>query len=105
MELHVITESASGSVVHAAVGQPVTIQLEEIPTTGYRWRLDPHPDVDVASAEYTAHAASAIGGGGLRRFVLSARAPGDVVVRARLWREWQGEGSTIKRFEVTLRVR
>jgi inhibitor of cysteine peptidase len=104
MRARVITGSADGGMVELAVGEPVILELEETPTTGYRWSLELDPELEVKSANHAQHADSAIGGGGVRRFVVAARTPGERVVRARLWREWGGEGSIIKRFEVSLRV-
>ena len=105
MHTSVITESASGGVFDVPAGHPVTLELEEIPGTGDRWMIEPDPAVAVERAELAPHAGAAPGGGGVRRFVVTPREPGDVTVRARLWRDWEGEGSILKRFEVTLRAR
>ena len=105
MSAHTFDESANGSTITVAVGEPVTLELEEIPTTGYRWHLDADAGLAVASPEYAPYPTSGIGGGGVRRFVVTPQRPGDLRVRAGLWREWEGEGSTIKRFALTLQAR
>ena len=50
----VLTEADQNSTRTAAVGQNVTIQLAENPTTGYVWALtaEPAKAADVTGSEY-----------------------------------------------------
>jgi inhibitor of cysteine peptidase len=78
--------------------------VEENATTGYRWYVAPVADLSVISSSLAPHPGSGVGGGGLRRFVLTATAPGNIQLRAKLWRDWEGDSSVIDRFEIAIRA-
>jgi hypothetical protein len=35
---------------------------------------------------------------------MRAKAPGSTTIKLKRWRQWEGEGSVVERFELTLRV-
>jgi inhibitor of cysteine peptidase len=100
-----LTKADAGRTVELSQGATAEIELEENPTTGYRWTLEESlpAGIGVVGDEYTP-GGSAVGAGGLRRFSLRADAPGGGVVSLKLWREWTGESSVIDRFHVTVRI-
>lgn len=102
-----LTAADAGVSRGAVVGQNVVLQLNENPTTGYRWALDATPPnaIENLASEYLATPGGAIGGGGKRKFSFTTKAPGDIHLRLKLWREWQGEDSATQRYEFTLQVR
>lgn len=102
-----LTAADAGVSRDAVVGQNVVLQLNENPTTGYRWALDAKPPnaIENLASEYLATPGGAIGGGGKRKFSFTTKAPGDIHLRLKLWREWQGEDSATQRYEFTLQVR
>ncbi len=103
----VLTPTDDGTTKHATVGESVTIRLKEIPSTGYRWSLEfskPHA-VETLEDRWIPPAGSAVGGEGERVFRLRLTAKGEVVLRLKLWRKWQGEGSIIEHHAFTLSVR
>lgn len=102
----VLTLADDGTTRDATVGESVTLRLRETPSTGYRWNLEPStPDaVEGLESRWIAAAGSAVGGEGERVFHLRLTAKGEVVLRLKLWREWQGEGSIVQRHEFILRV-
>lgn len=101
----VFTKSMHGKEIDVAVNEPFTIELEETPTTGYRWQVEPSPGLSLISSSLRPHAGGGIGGGGQRQFVMAATTPGRLAVRAKLWRDWQGDQSIIDRFEMTIQAR
>jgi inhibitor of cysteine peptidase len=103
MTQRVLTKVDDGGVVAVAVGERIAIELPENPTTGYRWQLEGDAGIVVVSGVHTP-ASGGVGGGGVRRFVLYADRPGQLGVRAKLWRAWSGEGSVLERFTLAVQA-
>jgi inhibitor of cysteine peptidase len=100
-----LTEADSNSVKVVLQGEDVRLSLSESPSTGYRWTLwaEPSDAATIVSTRWTAGSAG-VGAAGTREFVISVNEPGTVMLHAKLWREWAGEGSAIKRLVFTLQV-
>jgi len=101
-----LTLADSGAVVDLRAGDHVVLELDENPTTGYRWALDP-PEPDVVTLAHTRYAratGAGTGGGGRRTWTFLAKGEGTAVLRLKLWRAWEGDASIARRFTATLRV-
>jgi inhibitor of cysteine peptidase len=101
-----LTRADDGGTVDARVGDAVAVRLEENPTTGFKWALEPAGD-DVLTpdgSDYVRSPNSAVGGGGERVFTFKAAKAGSTTIRLKLWRAWEGEKSTTSTFTVTVRV-
>jgi inhibitor of cysteine peptidase len=100
-----MTESDSGKTVGADVGDTLELSLDENPTTGYRWAVE-SLDTRVIAAQEGKYSSSSggVGGGGSMKWSLKAIASGKTEFRLKLWRQWEGEASVQKRFNVTLIV-
>lgn len=89
------------------VGERLEVRLPENPTTGFSWAVDDN-DRQRLTLEDTAYAppdeAGFIGARGQRTFRFTARQPGDVLLKLKYWRIWEGDGSVAERFAVTLRI-
>lgn len=96
-------QSADGRTFDVGRDETVALHLDENPTTGYRWQVTADPAIELRSDEFVPLAGSGIGAGGRRVFTFHVRAAGEFRVRAKLWREWQGESSVINRCEFLLR--
>jgi inhibitor of cysteine peptidase len=86
-----LTKSDMARVCRVAVGDLVLLQLDESPTTGYRWAvmIDNPTIVKLGGDEYRLRN-DAPGAAGQRSFHLMALAPGLTTVhlsRRRLWEE------------------
>jgi len=86
--------------------ETILVRLDETPTTGYRWALEHIDDqvLDAEGSEFQLPANAAIGAAGQRTFVFKARNRGTGRIALKLWREWEGPGSVIDRFEVSVRI-
>jgi predicted secreted protein len=104
MPVTTLTESACGSTIEIGVGEVFAGELEENPTTGYRWGFTADAGVDVVSSSYAVNAGGGVGGAGVRQFLFRAGTQGQFDVRGRLWRSWMGDASAIKRCEITVRA-
>jgi inhibitor of cysteine peptidase len=99
-----LTRADDRRTVELRTGEVVTVRLEENPTTGYQWALEPAGD-EVLSLEGSEHVrtpGSAVGGGGERVFTLRAKKVGSAILRARLRRAW--EPAVTAAFSVTFRA-
>ena len=101
-----LTRADDGRTVELRPGDDVTLRLEENPTTGYQWTLEPTSGEVVAlrASDHVRAPGAAVGGGGERVFTLRAEKAGSATVRAKLWRAWEGDRSVTGTFSVTLRV-
>lgn len=88
------------SRLEVAAGQTFALELPETAGTGFRWHLE--TQLEVVRSEYAPAESGRAGGGGVRRFVLTARSPGDYRVEAVLRRGWQGDASRADAFTATV---
>jgi predicted secreted protein len=83
------------------------VRLPENPTTGFSWAVDEN-DRRLLALENTAYAppveAGFIGARGQRTFSFTARQLGDVALKLKYWRLWEGDASATERFAVNLRI-
>ena len=101
-----LTERDDGRTIELRVGERIILELPEIAGTGYRWALDgPVPEAIDLSQEPFRSSSSMPGSGGKAAWTLLALAPGDVDLRLKLWRSWEGDASIRQRFGATLHIR
>ena len=102
-----LTEKDGGKPAKVPVAARVNIRLQENPTTGYRWALEPF-DEEVMSLDDAAYAPAregGLGGGGQRAWTFSTRKPGTATLQLKLWRPWEGDASVTARFTAAVQVR
>lgn len=100
--MHAFDSANNGSRVDIQVGDDLSVVLEEIPGTGYRWILesDLAQALELVGSDFTS-AGAGIGGGGLRRLRFRASHPGAFAITLRQAREWEPVGSAINTFILT----
>jgi inhibitor of cysteine peptidase len=89
--------------VEVSAGTVVTVRLPEEATTGYRWTIEAGEGLEQAGDRV--EPPGAIGGGSTRELQFRATRPGTRDLRMKKWREWEGDGSVIDRFAVTIIVK
>jgi inhibitor of cysteine peptidase len=104
MAVPVYTAAACGTAIDVPVNDSFALELEENPTTGYRWDFEADPGLEVLSSNFASNQSGAIGGGGMRQVMIRATQAGSFVLRGRLWRSWLGDSSAINRCEITVRA-
>lgn len=98
----ILTDADNGRQVSAHVGDEISLHLAENATTGYRWAVESH-DPGLEPLEATAnYPNTAIGSGGEAIFRFRPVAPGSGKLALIYWRHWEGTGSIIRRFSVTI---
>jgi inhibitor of cysteine peptidase len=102
----VLTEADAGSVRVVQPDDDVLLSLPETPSTGYRWSVDAsHPDVASVEPGRRGATSGGVGAPGTREFPIRGTKKGTVVLNAKLWREWEGENSAVKRLSFRLDFR
>jgi inhibitor of cysteine peptidase len=100
-----MNEGDSGRTLDLTVGQALSLELSDPGPTGYRWKVE-SLDESVLSPEGTrTQPSAAVGGTGKATLTFQAKAPGTTRLRLKLWREWLGDASVIRRFDALLHIR
>lgn len=102
-----LTRNDNNRSAEVRVGERIEVRLPENPATGFTWAIDETDRERLAleGTDYTPPEVGMIGARGQRTFTLIARQPGDVVLKIKYWRLWEGDSSIAERFTVTLRIR
>ena len=101
----VLTSADNGKTIDLRVGAEAALHLAENPSTGFRWAVDA-VDANVAEIKEGAYdpTSKAVGGGGQAQWLIKAKSAGETTIKLKRWRQWEGESSTVERFEITLRI-
>lgn len=88
------------------VGERIKVRLPENPGTGFTWAIDETDSRLLAldGTAYTEPTEGFIGARGQRIFTFTARQPGEVALKLKYWRFWDGDTSATERYAVTLRI-
>ena len=101
-----LTRQDNGRVVEVKVGDAISVDLPENPTTGYSWAIDSIDAKRLEADAPTYHGEGAgLGAGGTRRWVFRARAPGRARAGLKRWRHWEGDTSVVERFDATFDIK
>jgi len=102
----VLTRADDQRTAEVRVGEQIRVHLPEKHGTGYVWAIDETDRQRLAldSTDFEDPTEGFIGARGMRTFTFTARQPGEVVLKLKHWRLWEGEGSVTERFSVTLRI-
>lgn len=99
-----ITEANDGSIVTARTGELLSVCLNENPSTGFRWTIEGELTLfDIEDNSYTASSTN-VGSGGRECWRLRAKQAGQETIAFRLWRQWEGDKSIVKRFQFKANV-
>ena len=102
----VLASADNNRTAELRVGERFRVSLPENPGTGYTWAID---ETDrrllvLDDTEYAEPTESSIGARGRRIFAFTARQPGEVALKLKYWRFWDGDGSIAERYGVTLKI-
>lgn len=102
----ILTQADNNRTAEPRVGERLIVRLPENPTTGYTWAIDETDSRLLAldSTDYVPPETGSIGARGQRAFVFTARQSGEVALKFKYWRFWEGDASVTERYVVNLRV-
>lgn len=105
----VYTEADSGATVEVAIGDSVTVCLQENPSTGYSWREEHSAGLELLTDRFLSPSpspsAGMVGVPGTREFVFRAASAGTQSVSAVYVRPWEEDGTGREAFSLTIDVR
>jgi inhibitor of cysteine peptidase len=98
-----LTDQDNGRRLAVHVADVLQLRLAENATTGYRWATDSYDNGLLELVEATAsYPNAAVGSGGEAMFQFRAIGVGSGTLTLKYWRHWEGTGSIIRRFAVTI---
>ena len=98
-----LTDQDNGRSLPVHVEDLLEIHLAENATTGYRWAPDSYDTGLLELAKETAsYPNAALGSGGEAVFLFRVVGAGSSTLTLKYWRHWEGSGSSIQRFAVTI---
>ena len=101
-----LTADDNGRTISGRAGDRIAIRLNENPTTGYVWTVEPFlRHVTQVATEFTPAENGLPGAGGTRVFVFRLNTPGEAMIRLQLKRNWEGGGGAAEQFSVSIEVR
>ncbi len=103
-----VTEEEDGDTLTAAVGDVVTVRLEENPSTGYAWRATASDGLTLTDDRFIAPSVSPglVGAGGTRVLAYEVASGGTQRIEAVYERPWEsGTTEPAATFSVTIEVR
>ena len=100
-----ITDKDNSRSVNLSPGTTLVVALDENPTTGFNWHLQPYAEniLKLESDDYSL-GKGAVGGGGIRRFQFRATTKGHAAIRLRYRRSWESPEEFAKEFAVDVLV-
>ena|ERR1041385_5355960 len=101
-----IDETRNGGNIAVRPGDRIILRLSEVPTTGFRWRIEDIGEDAVAleREDFQLAEASAVGGGGIKMFFFRAVRPGSSRLRLARSREWDRSRVDVPLFDLTVEV-
>jgi inhibitor of cysteine peptidase len=102
----ILTHADHNRTAEVQVGERLVVRLPENPTTGYTWAIDETDSrlLALGSTDYAPPEVGSIGVRGQRAFVFTARQPGEVALKLKYWRFWEGDASATEHYAVNLRI-
>jgi inhibitor of cysteine peptidase len=102
-----LTQADKGKSFEVHRDDVIAIYLKENPTTGYQWAVHEADDriLELQRTEFSLPEDPKIGQGGMRVFIFKAKTVGTGQIQLKHYREWEGDGSIIERFDVTVVLR
>jgi inhibitor of cysteine peptidase len=103
---HIFGEKDNGALVEVRRGTKITIELNENPTTGYRWAISSIDEafLTLEGDAFVAPDQKSPGAGGLRRFFFRAKNAGSTALTLINKRAWQRDDQAINTFKLAVRI-
>lgn len=101
-----LTEADIGKTFRVHQGDVILVRLSENPTTGYQWAIAEINEaiLELEGSNFVLFSDVGIGGGGERIVRFKPKSTGTTRIELKLWREWEGDFSTIQRYDSTIQV-
>jgi len=103
----ILSRADNNRTAEVKIGERIAVRLPENPSTGFGWAIDETDRQRLAldSTAFTEATETHVGARGQRVFTFTARQVGDVALKLKYWRFWEGDASVTERYAVTLHIR
>jgi inhibitor of cysteine peptidase len=103
---YIFGEKDNRAVVQVQRGAKITIELNENPTTGYRWMISSIDEAFLVPAadDFVPPDQKSPGAGGLRRFFFRAKSAGSTALTLINKRAWQRDNKAVGTFKLAIRI-
>lgn len=103
----ILNQDDNNRTAEVKVGEQVAIRLSANPATGFTWAVDEN-DSRLLALESTHYIEPSepgvIGARGRQFFTFTARQAGEVTLKLKYWRFWDGDASVAERYAITLQI-
>lgn len=103
----ILSRADNNRSAEVKIGERIAVRLPENPGAGFGWAID-ETDRQRLALDSTAFAEATevyVGARGQRIFTFTARQVGEVALKLKYWRFWEGDASVTERYAVTLKIR
>ena len=106
MAEYVFDEKDNGAQVQVPRGAKITVELQENPTTGYRWTIGGMDQALLAAEgdEFLPPGQKSPGAGGQRRFFFRAKAEGSTALSLVNKRAWERDDKAVSIYNLVIRI-
>ena len=96
----------NGASAQVQRGAKITVELNENPTTGYRWTISSIDEVflEPEGDEFLSPDQATPGAGGLHRFFFRAKSAGSTVLTLINKRGWQSDDRAVGTYNLAIRI-
>jgi inhibitor of cysteine peptidase len=103
---YVFGQKDNSALVQARRGAKITVELNENPTTGYRWMISSIDEVFLVPEgdEFLPPKQKSPGTGGLRRFFFRAKSTGSTALTLINKRAWQSDEKAVDTFNLAIHI-
>lgn len=103
----ILTHADHNRTAELRVGERLVVRLPENPSTGNTWAIEENDRRLLAldGTDYTAPTEGFIGARGERIYTFTAQQPGEVGLKFKYWRFWEGDGSATEHYAITVQIR
>jgi inhibitor of cysteine peptidase len=103
---YIFGEKDNGALVQVRRGAKISIELNENPTTGYRWMISNIDEVFLVPEgdAFLPRNQKTPGAGGLHRFFFRAKGTGSTALTLINKRAWQSDDQVVDTFKLAIRV-
>jgi inhibitor of cysteine peptidase len=103
---YIFGEKDNGALVQVRRGAKITIELNENPTTGYRWMISSIDEAFLVPAgdDFVPPDQKSPGAGGLHRLFFCAKSAASTVLTLIKKRAWQRDNQAVGTFKLAIRI-
>jgi inhibitor of cysteine peptidase len=103
----IVTRTDHNRTAEPRVGERLVVRLPENPSTGFTWAIEETDRRLLAldGTDYAEPTEGFVGARGLRSFTFTARQPGEVALKFKYWRFWEGDASATEHYAITVQIR